>query len=369
MTVAEGSPAYSAAPEAQSLLDREITRKLELTRFGSMAIASVVSGQKLGVEDIISLVQQSTSPDTPDTAELTKRFIQSTGILVRYSSNLNHAENRQVLEKTTQIGAQLIRALMQEQDWDYIDCLIDTSASLQTDIGKQTLINAGIDPEKVVNSHYRIACAGAVTAFVDSLADPTLKGKRIIICALEPLSRHISQSQYSLENLNIPAIFGDDFAAIAYNTADFELVEAKTHVIPDGGIIRFQTDYDLPPHDPESVPSHYVLADSAQSIISISKEGVFIDIKKPRGNLPSEMEGIAAAKFFIRHTSDVIKQVLTIAKQKGVEPRQAIMHQPSLKVNNGIFNKIRESGLDIEVPEFLLGDIERSNSIHDDKTY
>lgn len=338
-----------------------IRQEIEVTRLGNLSILDCPWGPKADNNYILNLVQRFN--DSPDALQEAKKLIESTGITNRRRSFNSETPKQEVLEETARIGGVLIRAAMENQGWDSIDYFVDTSASLPTEIGELSLKNAGIDPETVSSKSYRIACSGAVSAFVDCLADSDLKGKRTVICALEPLSQHIAPNQYSLDSLNIPAIFGDGYAAIAFNTADFELVSAKTLIIPDRGGLRFKTNYPLPRSDSSLVPSYYSFENEGESIISISEKGVFIKIEEPKGTMPSEMGGVSTTLFFVPHTRNVLRAVLEDAKEKGLNPTQVVMHQPSRQVTEAIKNSLTKAGItNLNLPDFLLGKIGRSNS-------
>lgn len=292
-------------------------------------------------------------------------MINATGITARRTSRDITPGHDQLIKRTTQIGAELVKAVMEQQGWDSIDCFFDTSASLPAEMGELVLSQAGINTEKVVTKPYRLACAGAVTAFVDSLADPQMRDKRVIICALEPLSRHLSPEQNTLKRLSLPTIFGDDYAAIAYRTSDFEAVCPRTLIIYDGATIHIRTDYDLPQTDENSIPEHYSFGKGGREIASISQRGFFLKIEEPKGDMPSEMDGMLTHQFFVRHTIDVMDNVVDCARKQGVSVQKVIMHQPSLQVNRGIQNraaKKAEAMKHLRIPDFLLGKVGRSNS-------
>jgi 3-oxoacyl-[acyl-carrier-protein] synthase III len=225
---------------------------------------------------------------------------------------------------------------------------------------------AGLDPRTTASRPYRMACAGAIAAFVDSLADPNLEEKRVIVCALEPVSQHVSLDQCTMEDsaLSLPAIFGDDFAAIAFNTSDFKIISPRTHIVYDGAPIRFHTDYPLPETEEGFVPAHYTFGERGKEISSFTKEGFFLEIQEPENGMRSQMDGWKTFKFFVPETIAVIKDVVERAQAQGINVEQAIMHQPSKKVNEGFQRQAgkTESLKGLRIPNFLLGEIRRSNS-------
>ncbi|MEK7581442.1 MAG: hypothetical protein AAB512_04105 [Patescibacteria group bacterium] len=358
-------------PEAQHAFPTvgpEFVERQTVVNFGPATLASQVSGYKLDNATLTDKILRNSraTPGSIEEAELPKsigKFIDATGMSTRYSSTELTRDPARVLERTAAIGAELVREAMQRQGWDHIDYLFDTSASLSPEVAELMLDQANIDPATVITRPYRVACAGAATAFDDSLLDPEARDKNVVVCALEPLSQHTSDGQLTLKNMGIPTIFGDDYAIIAYNPADFEVVSARTHIVYDGAPIRFHTDYGLPPSD-DVIPAHYIFSESGIDISSVSEKGFFIKIEDPESDLPAEMDGIKTATFFIRATAEVIQKVVECAQAKKVDVRQVVMHQPSLKVNEGIQNRVGKypNLANLNIPDFLLGEIGRSNS-------
>ena len=339
-----------------------IQQEIKTSRFGNLVILSYTSGPKIDNDTITNRLRKFT--DSQEDIDEAIKVITNSGINTRRQNFSSETPKEEVLKVSAEIGGALIRSAMESHGWDSIDYFVDTSASLNTTVRALTLENAGIDPETVTTKSYRIACAGAVTAFVDALANPNLKNKRVVICALEPLSQHIAPDQYRTASINVPAIFGDDFSAIALNTSDYDLISAETYVKGDGGTIRFNVDYDLNSSDPSLVPEHYILEEQGKQILFVTNDGIFVTIQPPEGDMPSEMNGYKTFKFFIPHTCNVLERVVKKASEMGVNPTQVIMHQPSQKVNEGIQNKAGKSPVlkNLQIPDFVLGKIGRSNS-------
>lgn len=347
-----------------SFITEEIARNVELTAFGPMTISSVACGRKVTNNDLLKAVKERTN-DSAD-LERAQKLLEATGLAERRASWDITPTHEQIVERSAQIGAKLVRAVMDEQGWDSFDYLLDTSASLPVQMGVLVLERANLDPRLIQSKPYRVACAGAIAAFVDTLADPKMEGKRVIVCALEPLSRHVSLEQCIPNDpaLSLPAIFGDDYAAIAFNTADYQAFSPRTHVVYDGAPIRFYVDYTLLPTDESSIPPHYSFGERGREISSISAAGFFLDVQKPENGMTSEMDGRKTYKFFVPESIKVIKDVVENAQSQGIKVRQAIMHQPSKKVNDGFQKHSRDidSLKDLKIPDFLLGEIRRSNS-------
>src|SRR3990167_5409784 len=266
-----------------------IQQEIETSRFGNLVILSYTFGPKIDNDTIINRLRKFT--DSQEDIDEAIKVITNSGISTRRQNFSSETPKEEVLKVSAEIGGALIRSAMESHGWDSIDYFVDTSASLNTTVRALTLENAGIDPETVTTKSYRIACAGAVTAFVDALANPNLKNKRVVICALEPLSQHIAPDQYRTASINVPAIFGDDFSAIALNTSDYDLISAETYVKGDGGTIRFNVDYDLNSSDPSLVPEHYILEEQGKQILFVTNDGIFVTIQPPEGDMPSEMNG------------------------------------------------------------------------------
>lgn len=343
----------------------EIRRDIELTPFGRATLASVVCGRQVTNADLIDVFRQRSGDDS-EKIRKAEELLEATGITERRASWEITSNLDQIVDRTTQIGAHLITSLMKDRGWDTVDAVIDTSASLPEDIGKKVIAKANLNPNSTVSKAYRVACAGAIAGLVDTLADPEMKGKRVIVCALEPLSQHVKLSQCTLEDsaLSLPAIFGDDFAAIAFDTADYEIIAPKTHIVFDGAPIRFYQDYNLSPTNPNSIPPHYTFGEGGRQISSISENGVLLAIQRPENNMPSAMDGYKTFKFFVPETMAIIEDVIKKAHAEGIHVRQAIMHQPSKKVNEGFQRQVKRTDTlrDLMIPDFKLGEIGRPNS-------
>jgi len=196
------------------------SRKVEITEFGPATLASVACGTRVTNDDLLYEFKVRTNAN-PEDVKNAEKLLEATGFTVRRASWELTQNYAQIIERTTQIGAHLVTSLMEKQGWDAVNVLLDTSASLPEDIGKKVIERAGLDPETTASKPYRVACAGAIAAVVDTLADPGVKDKHVIVLALEPLSHHVKPIQCTLVDsaLSLPAIFGDDFAAIAFNTS------------------------------------------------------------------------------------------------------------------------------------------------------
>ncbi len=356
-------PDQSAQSEARFDLD-EALKSTELTEFGPATLASIACGTRVTNDDLLHEFKVRTNAD-PEQVKKAEELLKATGFTVRHASWEITPTHDEIVQRTTKIGAHIIKSLMKEKGWDSVDAVLDTSASLPENIGKKVIEKAGLNPETTASKPYRLACGGAIAAVVDTLADPQMKDKRIIVLALEPLSQHVKLSQCSSKDtIALPAIFGDDFAAIAFNTSDFEVVAPRTHIVYDGAPIKFHADYTLPPTDEGSIPQHYTFGNDGRKISSITKNGVLLNIEEPENGMSSSMDGWKTFKFFVPETITVIKDVVERAQAQGINVEQAVMHQPSKKVNEGFQRQAEKIDTlkGLQVPDFLLGEIERSNS-------
>ena len=208
--------------------------------------------------------------------EAARQVLRATGFKNRYSFTEYGGEKptyEELLDRTAAIGAHLLKIMMQARKWNHIDVLIDTSAFLPPEINERVLEHAGIQAGSVRGKSYRYACAGAVTALVDVLADPSLGGANVAILALEPLSYLMDRRQLTdPATMVMPALFNDGYAALGFNTDSLRVIDAIIRVVPDGGVIKIPTSYDFTgvAHNPDLVPRHYEFEEGGQDILKIS---------------------------------------------------------------------------------------------------
>lgn len=340
-----------------------VLAKLKIARFGGLAISSSPVGFEVNNDALVQMIMEEQPPGSDFQEDKVRRKIERTGMTMRRQLIPFGSTLESVVETSALIGGVHIEALKAEKGWESFDVLINTSASLPTEVGAAALKRAGIDPENIMQRSYRIACAGALSAFVDCLADPQLANKRVVIIAIEPLSRHVTKGHFlDMDTLAIPAIFGDDFAAMAFDTSEFELIAARTAAASDHGAFRLYKDYQLPPNDPDVVPRHYSIEAGDEHIFSVTSDGVFIEIEEPQGNLLSEMDGLATFKHLVGRAPREIKKVFEEAQEQTSEPLQTVGHQPSEAVHVGLGNQLLEQLPGLEMQPFFLGEIGRSNA-------
>lgn len=327
--------------------------EIPVTAWGNFVLASHPYAEPWDNERLLQELPESDRDNARQTMD-------ATGIVLRYYRDLSHqVDGSELMTDAVRHSADLIRRA-RSGIAQPLQALIDTSAILPLEFSERLAHELGHDPSAVVRRSYRPACAGGITGVVDALADPDLRGKRVGVIAAEPLSGVVDRRIFTPSGINIATIFGNDFAYVEFNTGDYELVAAKTLIIPDNGVIRVRPFF-TPPDNEAILPPHYEIAPGADVIYSATRSGIFMHYQEPLSDNLAEMDGSATAKFFIRHTPDVIAEVLTAAREQGVEPENVIAHQPSLPVVIGINRKLERMGFSQEIP-FLLTDMKRSNS-------
>jgi hypothetical protein len=307
----------------------------------------------------------------PEQIPAARQIIAATGFTHRYAywSPENPPDLEATIDRTTTIGAILLRQVLASRNWKKPDVFIDTSAFLPPSINSQVLAKAGIDPHEVTQRSYRLACAGAAGAFIDCLADHQLTDKRIVIAALEPLSYLIhKQHLNTLSGLPIAAIFGDDYAAIGFTPNHFELMAKQIWVQPDGGVIKIPTAYDFQGavHNPNSIPNHYVINDGGERIFKYSPRGAFLNISTPPENIPT-MDGLGTARFFGDITARLILYLLETTHNphllSQLDQKNTVLHPASDSVIHRVARELIKAGaiLTRELP-WIMNLIGRSNS-------
>lgn len=307
----------------------------------------------------------------PEQASMAQSAIANTGFTRRFISF--HPDERpdpvEQLDRASTNGAILLKEILSVHGWDKPDIFIDTSAFLPTSLNQHILEKAGFNPDQIYSRSYRFACAGAVTAFIDCLSDPSLRDARIVIAAIEPLSQLIDRVPYtSPKSLTIPAIFGDGNALLAFSPKDFHLDTAMVLVQPDGGVIKLKTQYNYPttPLDTTSIPAHYHFAGGGESILHHSAVGAYLDIAEPLTGSTISMDGIRTGLFFGDHTSQLIIELLNhfgnpqLLKHIG---NNIILHPASEPVVNRIAKLLERNGyLDSPRLPFLMDQAREPNS-------
>ncbi len=356
---------------------------LDLIRYESEIEGAVKLGEALTIVshpfaepiDNQALLQMATLNGLPkESTEEAARAISATGFTNRFLSN--GPNERLSLEKTTDrassVGGILLKKILKANDWDNVDVFIDTSAFLPANVNELTLEKAGLNPNKIIKRSYRYACAGAVSAFIDCLSDPSLKDARVVIAALEPLSQVLSPDHFtSPERLVIPSIFGDANTLMAFSPKNFHLENKNILIQPDGGVIKVKTLYDFKNTDsaPETIPTHYSFAGGGENIFHHSSSGAFLDIPYPTNGSLLSMDGKKTGFFFGDQTAMVITELLkeygNLNLLRELGNKNVILHPASKPVVDRIAKLLwRNPQKYLESPhlQFLMDKARESNS-------
>lgn len=312
----------------------------EPTRFGeALTIVGHSFGYPVTNDDLVDIAISLGLPESQ--IENTRKAINSTGFTRRYFSVFpgDEIDLDRSMDRTTDIGAFLLKEAIRSKGWDSCDVFIDTSAFLPAWINQSILDRAGLNQDKVISRSYRYACAGAVGAFIDCLSDPSLRDARIVIGALEPLSMVVSSEQFlSPETITFPSIFGDANTFLAFTPSRFHLENKQILVQPDGGVIKLETLYNFPQtmSQPDTIPDYYRFAGNGREIFHYSDQGAFLDIQSPENGDTVSMNGVATGFFFGDQTSQVITDLLNeygdLDLLKKLDGNNLIMHPASKPV-------------------------------------
>lgn len=335
----------------------------EPTKLGeALTIVGAPFGRPLDNDTLLTMALESGLD--PVEKENAKNKIASTGFTKRFASYPpgEKPDIGSAVKQTVNIGAELLKEVMKAHGWeDGIDVFIDTSAFLPASINKEILATAGLNPSKILSRSYRYACAGAIGAFIDCLADNSLKDKRIVIAALEPLSLMIDRSHFlSPDTLPIPSIFGDANTLIAFAPNHFELNVKQILVKPDKGVIKLNTLYNFNDMPSSPHPEHYRFADDGESIFRYSEGGAYLKIESPGIGASLTMDGMGTARFFGDETTKVIVELLnendTPNLLRELDGKNVIMHPASKPVVNRIAKLLWRKYNYLERPElpFLM---------------
>lgn len=356
----------SISPEVADFFPQVKVGKVD----GAFAIAAHPFARRIGNEDLLALALQAGLPAT--NAENARSAISGTGFKARHLNHLpGHELNpEEALNRQAIIGAHLLRRTMEEMRWDEIDAYIDTSAFLPPTVNEQILDEAGLLGKRVRSISYRYACAGALTALVDTLSSSEYEGRqaRIVIGANEPLSWLMHQKHLStLENLHIPALFSDGNAALAFDSSKFELQKKRVLVKPDGGVIRLTPDYASGDviHDPTILPSYYHSAETNSQLLHFSNRTRVLEYQGPNDkDLQVSIDGMGTLRFF---GSTTASEILALREQVPNVPIDGslniILHPASEPVLKLISRKLQNSGA-TEIGElpFRMAEADLANS-------
>lgn len=354
-------------PTVEPLAELEPHKDIQIAKLGRTVITSSHFTDKIDNTELLQRAIDAGLP--PEDYEKAESIVKATGITHRaITPSLENASPEFILERTSQVGAYLLRAAMKEAGIKKIDTLIDTSAFLSKEINERILIRAGLDPNDTDQFSYRVACAGFVAAFIDTLANPALQDKVVAIASLEPLSARVDQRQYTLKEFPTPSIFGDGYGVTLFRPSDYSLREAKVFVQDDGGVIKIDMDYDYASevNRPDLRPSYYEIAAGSEDIIKYTENGVFLNQKKPTNGMRSEMDGVATGLYFGDTTADVVDKLSKKAEITGNDPifkeKRISPHIPGLAAYRRMAREMMKKGYleDRNLP-FYLKNMEESN--------
>lgn len=343
------------------------------TRLGN--VMSIVGDNFAVGIDNEGLLQMAIDCGLPESqVDMAKRAIDVTGFTRRffYRRPEDKVNVEGTVRRSVEIGSVLLREAITAQGWKgNFDVFIDTSAFLPTTINREIVEMAGFNPDRKISRSYRYACAGAVGAFIDCLADPTLSDARIVIGALEPLSVFLDRSQFlTPAGLAFPSIFSEAFTAVAFTPRDFQLEDQQILIQPDGGVIKLMTlyDFDNEPSDPDSIPPHYRFANGGKAIFRHSKSSAVLKILTPDNGRRASMDGVGTGLFFGNETAAVIRNRLDQSDNpdlfRQLNGKNVILHPASKPVVDRIAKLLcRGEHKYLDSPElpFLMDKAEQAN--------
>ena len=319
------------------------------------------------------LVHQAISLGLPIAdAPAAQKLIDATGFTTRYWSNSPEDEQNipAALERTAKIGAKLLRTVMAQQGWDDLDVFVDTSAILPTAINHMVLEAAGLNADRISTRSLRYACAGFLSALIDLEAAKCFQKARVVIGAMEPLSLLVERSQFtSLDTIAIPAIFGDDYAFAAVDFDRFRIHHKKIRVQPDGNTIKLKTLYrpDQAAETNSPIPDYYEFLNGGREIFTYGPNGAFVHIDDPVCGQNASIDGPNTGLFFGDETADVGQVLLTEMGDlnfiRNLHGYNFVRHPASKPVDQRIIKRMFLGKLlDTREPDFIMGQIKRSNS-------
>ena len=335
--------------------------ELKRTRLGPSILVNWRPPDFLDDQMLLSLLppeQRQEATQVIDAAGVNRRFLTP-------SMDLHGISLENVRRNTAKIGTRLLLDIQQQLGWEKIDRVIDTSLFLDENIYQLIAQEANLPPTTKFVS-YRVACAGFAAAFIDSLADPSLVDNNIIILSREALGALFHRNHLKKENFAIPAIFGDHYVGFGFKPADYQLLYAESHVIPDNGVIRSITYYQKPQFNQAALPPHYVVSNTGESIFGYNERGAFIDIQAPDEDISTNMKRLKTAAFFGKETPPIFSRAYQQAYDILPARYPIVFHNPSRAVVE-LMNKYLAKDWrrpDVPLPQipYLLDAMHSSNS-------
>ncbi len=229
-----------------------------------------------------------------------------------------------------------------ERHWHHLDYLIVSSLSFKPEnlalVGQQ-LRRKGIAVDHIL--FYGQACNGMIAAIVDACLLPTMRGKQVVITAIENLSGNIIDPN----DFQTAWTFSNKAASFAF-LPGFELNILNAHTVierDEMGVIQVPHSYDLPPIDQRQVPPPwYEIKDNARDHFAYSAQGS--RLLMPLSQNTAVMNAWSVFKYFGKRVPPVITPIVldywaNLAPQHGpLGP--SLAHHAARKVLEGIQHKL-----------------------------
>lgn len=258
-------------------------------------------------------------------------------------------------KKNAEVGAHLGRRVFEERNWDQADILVFASASsrIETpeDIASQ-LHQAGMRVDNTL--FYGMACAGATAAMSDLNRMTDLRGKKVVLVALESLSG----STINPDDIQTAWTFGNGGAALGW-VAGEEIIHhgGQTHVIKDPGTIIMPDPYIY--HVPQdqlpqsSWPSWYYFKDEeARNSFGFFHGGVAITMLTEPQKRYAKLNPKKTYAFFARNVSQALLDFFSTYQFDNLGT--GIIHHPSKPVILGTIEKYKEGRKKLEDTESII---------------
>lgn len=241
------------------------------------------------------------------------------------------------------IGAYLAGRVCQERDWKTADILVFASVSSRVQTPEEiALLLHQSDIEVEHTLFYGMACAGATAAISDLNRMADLKGKKIVLVALESLSGNTTDP----DDIQTAWTFGNGGAALGW-VAGEEIIHhaGQTHVIKDPGtiIMPYPFIYEVPKEQlPLSAwPAWYRFRDQeARDSFGFFHGGAAMTMLTEPGNIYTKLNPKKTYAFFARNVSAALLDFFSTYNFTNLGT--GIIHHPSKPVILGTLEKYNE---------------------------
>lgn len=305
-------------------------------RIGNVALAYSTWGKPINKEQFKKRYLPRI-PEEKKRADLAE-FIDGSGFSggYRYPKYVD-ITSEAVQEQQVDHAVMLIKKLLDMRDWKEVDQIIIGSASSFPAIVDE--VKKRLKKEKIKIGDilfYGLYCAGASTAFIDSLRNENLQNKKVVTIGIESLGGKQSSKQPEVNWL-----FGNAASGIAYIPGqEIEHICGETRIDQDAeGVISLPKAFDLPDSSQQlPLPPWYSFGEGAQNIFARTLRGAFLVLTK--SNKFASMEVSKTFKYFKRRATPVILNTLKKYYEKFTEIYGALgescSHHPSLGVLEGL---------------------------------